>query len=64
MPRRNKNPGQAQATHRLDRFERWAEKILAENGKEMSAVVDTPTPIKSPPQRILNNRKKGGESHD
>lgn len=63
MPRRNRNPGQAQATHRLDRFERWAEKILAENGKEMSAVVDTPTPIKSPPQRILNNRKKGGESH-
>lgn len=64
MPRRNRNPGQAQATHRLDRFEKWAEKILAENGKEMSAVVDTPTPIKSPPQRILNNRKKGGESHD
>lgn len=63
MPRRNRNPEQAQATHRLDRFERWAEKILAENGKEMSAVVDTPTPIKSPPQRILNNRKKGGESH-
>lgn len=63
MPRRNRNPGQAQATHRLDRFEKWAEKILAENGKEMSAVVDTPTPIKSPPQRILNNRKKGGESH-
>lgn len=63
MPRRNRNPGQAQATHRLDRFEKWAEKILAENGKEMSAVVDTPTPIKSPPQRIINNRKKGDESN-
>ena len=63
MPRRNRNPGQAQATHRLDRFERWAEKILAENGKEMSAVVDTPTPIKSPSQRIINNRKKGDENN-
>lgn len=63
MPRRNRNPGQAQATHRLDRFEKWAEKIIEENGRKMSGVGDTPTPIKSPPQRILNNRKKGGESH-
>ena len=63
MPRKNKNPGHAQATHRLDRFSKWAERIIAENRKELSAVDDTPTPIKSPPQRILNNRKKGGESH-
>lgn len=63
MPRRNRNPGQAQATHRLDRFEKWAERIIAENGRKMSVVDNTPTPIKSSPQRILNNRKKGGENH-
>lgn len=33
MPRRNRNPGQAQATHRLDRFEKWAMKIIQENKK-------------------------------
>lgn len=63
MPRRNRNPGQAQATHRLDRFSKWAERIIAENRKELSAVDDTPTPIKSPPQRIINNRKKGDENN-
>ena len=55
MPRRNRNPGQAQATHRLDRFERWAERIIAENGRKMSIVGDTPTSMKSPPQRIISN---------
>lgn len=63
MPRRNRNPGQAQATHRLDRFSKWAERIITENRKELSAVDDIPTPIKSPPQRIINNRKKGDESN-
>lgn len=37
MPRRNRNPGQAQATHRLDRFSKWAEKIIAENGRKPPA---------------------------
>lgn len=32
MPRRNRNPGQA--PHRLDRFSKWAEKIIAENGRK------------------------------
>lgn len=34
MPRRNRNPGPSQPTHRLDRFSKWAEKIIAENGKK------------------------------
>lgn len=33
MPRRNRRTP-PQATHRLDRFERWAKRILAENGKK------------------------------
>lgn len=37
MPRKNRNPGQAQATHRLNRFERWAERIIAENGRKPPA---------------------------
>lgn len=37
MPRKNRNPGQAQPTHRLDRFERWAERIIAENSTEGQA---------------------------
>lgn len=57
MPRKNRNPKQ-QATRRLDRFEKWAEEIIAENGRKMSIVGDTPTSMKSPPQRIINNRKK------
>jgi hypothetical protein len=36
MPRRNRNPKQ-QATHKLDRFERWAEEIIAENGRKPPA---------------------------
>lgn len=63
MLRKNRNPGQAQPTHRLDRFERWAERIIAENGRKMSIVGDTPTSMKSPPQRIINNRKKGDENN-
>lgn len=62
MPRRNRNPKQ-QGTHRLDRFERWAERIIAENGRKMSIVGDTPTSMKSPPQCIINNRKKGDENN-
>lgn len=62
MPRRNRNPKQ-QGTHKLDGFERWAEKIIEENRKELSAVDDTPAPTKSPPQRIINNRKKGDENN-
>ena len=63
MPRRNRNPGQAQATHRLDRFSKWAEKIIAENGRKMSIVGDTPKTMKSLPQSIINNRKKGDENN-
>lgn len=45
MPRRNRNPGQA--PHRLDRFSKWAEKIIAENGRK-------------PPHRTIFDTKKGG----
>lgn len=65
MPRRNRRyTPPPTSKHALDRWMRFCEEMIVENGKEMSAVVDTPTPIKSPPQRILNNRKKGGKSHD
>ena len=51
MPRRNRNPGQAQATHRLDRFSKWAEKIIAENERK-------------PLQRTIFDTKKGGSNSE
>lgn len=49
MPRRNRNPGQA--PHRLDRFSKWAERIIAENGRK-------------PPQRTIFDTKKGGSNSE
>lgn len=49
MPRRNRNPGQA--PHRLDRFSKWAEKIIAENGRK-------------PLQRTIFDTKKGGSNSE
>lgn len=46
MPRKNRNPKQ-QATRRLDRFEKWAEEIIAENERK-------------PPHRTIFDTKKGG----
>lgn len=64
MPRKNNRPHPPeQRTHQLDSFTMWAEKIIAENGRKMSIVGDTPTSMKSPPQRIINNRKKGDENN-
>lgn len=49
MPRRNRNPGQA--PHRLDRFSKWAEKIIAENERK-------------PLQRTIFDTKKGGSNSE
>lgn len=49
MPRRNRNPGQA--PHRLDRFSKWAEKIIAENERK-------------PLQRTIFDAKKGGSNSE
>lgn len=49
MPRRNRNPGQA--PHRLDRFSKWAEKIIAENERK-------------PLQRTIFDTKKRGSNSE
>lgn len=49
MPRRNRNPGQA--PHRLDRFSKWEEKIIAENERK-------------PLQRTIFDTKKGGSNSE
>ena len=49
MPRRNRNPGQA--PHRLDRFSKWAEKIIAENERK-------------PLQRTIFDTKKVGSNSE
>ena len=49
MPRRNRKPGQA--PHRLDRFSKWAEKIIAENERK-------------PLQRTIFDTKKGGSNSE
>lgn len=48
MPRRNRRSTPS-SSHNLNRFDRWAQKTIEEN--------------RGQGQRIINNRKKGGEKH-
>lgn len=48
MPRRNRRyTPPPTSKHALDRWMRFCEEMIAENGRKMSIVGDTPTSIKS-----------------
>jgi hypothetical protein len=48
MPRKNRR-NTPPSSHKLSRFERWAKAVISENQGQG--------------QRIINNRKKGGETY-